>query len=152
MPSRREFMLGAAGLVVSGFSARQLAAVPTERITVYKSQSCKCCALWVKHLEASGFAVQVFNEEAMDGLKDSLGVPQAVRSCHTALAGKYLIEGHVPAQDIRRLLAEKPKVLGLAVPGMPPGTPGMAQSESEAGGYTVLGFQSDGTTRTFSQH
>ena len=119
---------------------------------MYKSASCGCCAQWVKHIEANGFQVQVFNEEAMDRIKDSMGVPSAVRSCHTAVVGKYLIEGHVPAPDIRKLLAENPKVLGLAVPGMPPGTPGMAKSDADAGGFTVLSFQSDGATRTFSEH
>src|SRR6476646_3012537 len=152
MPSRREFVLGATGLLVSGFAGKQLRKTPAQRITVYKSASCGCCAQWVKHIEANGFQVQVFNEEAMDRIKDSMGVPSAVRSCHTAVVGKYLIEGHVPAPDIRKLLAENPKVLGLAVPGMPPGTPGMAKSDADAGGFTVLSFQSDGATRTFSEH
>jgi hypothetical protein len=152
MPSRREFVLGATGLLVSGFAGKQLRKTPAPRITVYKSASCGCCAQWVKHIEANGFQVQVFNEEAMDRIKDSMGVPSAGRSCHTAVVGKYLIEGHVPAQDIRKLLAENPKVLGLAVPGMPPGTPGMAKSDADVGGFAVLSFQSDGATRTFSQH
>jgi hypothetical protein len=152
MPSRRDFVWGAAGFLLAGLPVRQLLATPKQRITVYKSRSCGCCARWVEHIQAHGFQAEVHDEESMDELKDTLGVPKAVRSCHTALVGKYLIEGHVPAQDIKRLSTEKPKLLGLAVPGMPSGTPGMAASEAEEGGYTVVGFQSDGSSRTFAQH
>jgi hypothetical protein len=152
MLSRRDFLMSAAGLLVTGFSTRRLPAEVPQPITVYKSKSCGCCAAWVKHLEANGYTPLVHDEEAMDPLKDKLGVPADLRSCHTAVAGAYLIEGHVPAADIKRLLAERPKVAGLAVPGMPPGTPGMAQTEEESGGYTVLAFQSDGSSRTFASH
>jgi hypothetical protein len=152
MPSRREFVAGAAGFFLSALPALPLLEIAKQQITVYKSQSCGCCTLWIEHIQANGFVAQVHNEESMDELKDTLGVPQSVRSCHTAIVGKYLIEGHVPAEDIRRLLTEKPKVLGLAVPGMPPGTPGMAKSKAESGGYTVISFQSGGSPRTFAEH
>jgi hypothetical protein len=88
----------------------------------------------------------------MDRIKDQLGVPRKLRSCHTALAGSYLVEGHVPASDIQRVLKERPKIAGLAVPGMPAGTPGMAPSEAEAGNYEVLSFQLDGSSQTFARH
>ena len=88
----------------------------------------------------------------MDRLKDELGVPKAVRSCHTALVGGYLIEGHVPAADIRQLLSDRPKAARPCRPGMPAGTPGMAESESAMGGFEVLAFQSDGSTRSFARH
>jgi hypothetical protein len=88
----------------------------------------------------------------MDTIKDDLGVPKAVRSCHTAVADRYLIEGHVPASDIRRLLTEKPKLLGLAVPDMPPGTPGMAPPGTPISGFEVLAFSQDGTTRSFARY
>ena len=111
---------------------------------MYKSSTCACCAKWVDHLKQNGFAPSVHDEEGMDAIKDDLGVPAGVRSCHTALAGKYLIEGHVPAADIHRLLAEKPKVKGLAVPGMPTGTPGMAEPGATAEPFEVVSFDSAG--------
>jgi hypothetical protein len=152
MPNRRDFVLSAAGLLLTGLATRRLPAQASQPITVYKSKSCGCCALWVEHLEANNFSPRVHDEEAMDPLKDKLGVPVELRSCHTAIAGAYLIEGHVPAADIKRLLADRPKVAGLAVPGMPSGTPGMARSEAESGGFTVLAFQADGSSRTFASH
>jgi hypothetical protein len=119
---------------------------------VYKSSSCGCCAKWVDHVRAAGFQPEVHDQETMDQLKDELGVPSAVRSCHTALVGGYLIEGHVPASDMRLLLARRPKVAGLAVPGMPGGTPGMAEPGGPTGGYDVMAFQSDGPTKLFARH
>jgi hypothetical protein len=119
---------------------------------VYKSSSCECCVKWIDHIRASGFAPVVHDEENMDALKDQMGVPESVRSCHTAIMDKYFIEGHVPASDIRRLLAEQPKTAGLAVPGMPPRTYGMAPPGVEVGGYDVVAFQGDGQTRIFARH
>jgi hypothetical protein len=121
-------------------------------ITVYKDSSCGCCAKWVDHLRADGFDPTVHDLEDMDALKDKLGVPQDVRSCHTAELAGYLIEGHVPASDLRHLLAERTKVAGLAVPGMPGGTPGMAEPGAPTGGYDVIAFQKKGPTRLFARH
>ena len=151
MLSRRGFVLGAAGLVVTSVRAPWLTALVPTPMTIYKSKTCGCCTKWVDHVKAGGFAATVHDEEEMEQLKSELGVPEAVRSCHTAMVGSYLIEGHVPASDIRRLLAEKPKVAGLAVPGMPSGTPGMAEPGDE-GGYEVLAFKSDGSTSRFAGH
>ncbi len=151
MLSRRGFVAGVAGLFIAGRRTGWAAEAPTA-ITVYKSRSCGCCAKWVDHLTSQGFKPLVHDEEEMDRLKDELGVPTTVRSCHTALVGGYLIEGHVPAADIRKLLSDRPKARGLAVPGMPGGTPGMAESESAMGGFEVLAFQSDGSTRSFARH
>jgi hypothetical protein len=152
MPNRRDFVISAMGLMLAGLSAERLTARARERITVYKSKTCGCCAKWVEHLEASGFAPLIHDEESMDAIKDRLGVPGDLRSCHTALAGKYLIEGHVPAREIRKLLAERPKVAGLAVPGMPSGTPGMAQSQADEANFTVLAFQPDGSSYSFARY
>lgn len=121
-------------------------------ITVYKDPSCGCCENWVKHLRASGFAPEVHDRTDMNALKDSLGVPAALRSCHTGVSGRYVIEGHVPAADIKQLLASRPaKTIGLAVPGMPAGSPGM-----EMGGrvdrYDVIAFAPGGATRVFAKH
>jgi hypothetical protein len=103
-------------------------------------------------LKAEGFDPRVHDEEAMDRIKDELGIPLAVRSCHTAIAGKYLIEGHVPAADIRKLLRQRPAVAGLAVPGMPDRAPGMAAPGAEVGGFDVLAFQSSGKTEVFASY
>jgi hypothetical protein len=158
MIERRTFVARLAGLVAVGLGGSRLwADLPHLRgkptpITIYKSSSCECCAKWVDYLETSGFTPVVHDEENMDALKDEMGVPRAVRSCHTAMVEKYLIEGHVPASDIRRLLVERPKTAGLAVPGMPPRTYGMAAPGVEVGGYETVAFQLDGATRVFARH
>lgn len=120
-------------------------------VTVYKSPTCQCCSKWVEHLRASGFAVEPHNETAMNPLKTRLGVSQPLWSCHTAVVGDYVIEGHVPAEDIRRLLAEKPKGRGLAVPGMPIGSPGMEAGERRDP-YDVVLFDESGHAEVFAHH
>ena len=121
-------------------------------VTVYKDPSCGCCRKWVTHLASNGFAPAVKDRTDMAALKDSLGIPGSLRACHTAVAGRYLIEGHVPAADVKRLLATRPKaVLGLAVPDMPAGSPGM-----EMGGRTdrfdVMAFATGGQSHVFASH
>jgi hypothetical protein len=121
-------------------------------LTVYKDPSCGCCTKWIEHLRASGLRPTVHDRTDMDALKDGLGVPAALRSCHTAVAGKYVVEGHVPAADITRLIKTAPKgIIGIAVPGMPAGSPGM-----EMGGridrYDVIAFSANGATTTFARH
>jgi hypothetical protein len=121
-------------------------------ITVYKDPSCGCCTKWVEHLRASGFRPAVQDRSDMDALKDSLGVPAALRSCHTAVAGKYVIEGHVPAADVTRLVSTAPPgVLGLAVPDMPAGSPGMEMA-GRRDRYNVIAFSANGTTSVFARH
>ncbi len=154
---RRGFLARMAGLVAVGVTGRRLwAELPSGMgpipITVYKSSTCVCCTKWVDHIRANGFAPVVHDDEEMEALKDEMGVPTEVRSCHTGIVEKYLIEGHVPASDIRRLLADRPKVAGLAVPGMPPRTHGMAPPGVEVGGYDVVSFQHEGATRIFARH
>lgn len=154
MISRRTFLTQAAGLAAGAAAARSAwSAVPAPTpITVYKSSTCECCAKWVDHLRASGFAPTVHNDEAMNKIKDEMGVPEGVRSCHTAMVDKYLIEGHVPAADIRRLLAERPKVAGLAVPGMPSSAPGMLAPGAAVEPYEVVAFTSAGATTVYARH
>jgi hypothetical protein len=152
MPSRREFVLSAAGTMLAAMWTRRLPAEAPQPITVYKSKTCGCCTAWVDHLRSHGFSPVVHDRDPMDPVKDQLKVPGTVRSCHTAVAGAYLVEGHVPAADIQKLLKERPKVMGLAVPGMLPGTPGMAQTEAEIGNFSVLAFQPDGSSRTFATY
>jgi hypothetical protein len=151
MVSRRKFVAGLTSFVVLGGRSEQLAALSAAPITIYKSRTCGCCAKWVDHLKENGFRTTVHDEEEMDRIKDQWKIPATVRSCHTAKSHGYLIEGHVPAEDIHRLLAKRPKVAGLAVPGMPAGSPGMAEP-GEEGGYEVLAFQFDGSTRHFASH
>ena len=141
-----------AAIVVSALDPRVLDAACMARLTVYKDPSCGCCTKWVAHLRANDLEPDVHDRRDMDVLKDSLGVPAALRSCHTAVAGRYLIEGHVPAADIKRLLATSPKhVLGLAVPDMPAGSPGMEMG-TRADRYDVVAFDAHGGTHVFATH
>lgn len=128
------------------------AAVAPVTLTVYKDPSCGCCTKWVEHLRASGMHPDVRDRSDMDALKNSLGVPVALRSCHTAVAGRYVIEGHVPAADVKRLLATAPRgVIGIAVPGMPAGAPGM-EVPGRSDRYDVIAFAADGTTKLFAHY
>jgi hypothetical protein len=120
------------------------------QIAVYRSPTCGCCTKWAKHLEEHGFSVVVHNVPDVQPVKRENGVPPALASCHTALVGGYVIEGHVPAEDIARLLAQRPRVSGLAVPGMPIGSPGMEGPNPER--YDVLSFDRRGRTAVFSSH
>lgn len=125
-------------------------ASPATEIVVYKSPTCGCCTKWVDYLRKQGFAVTVHDTSGMTAVKAELGVPDAVASCHTAMVGGYVIEGHVPAADITRLLKEHPKVVGLAVPGMVTGSPGMEGGEPAH--YKVVTFDVKGATTTFSSY
>ena len=129
-----------------------LAAAATS-VEVWKSATCKCCINWVKHLEANGFAVTVNTADPsmLDRIKRQSGIGENIAACHTAKIGPYVVEGHVPATDIKRLVAEQPDALGLAVPGMPVGSPGMEQG-SETEPYDVLLIKKDGTTEVFASH
>lgn len=132
-------------------SRADVPSAPT-RITVYKDPSCGCCTKWVEHLRGAGLTPDVHDRTDMDALKNSLGVPGGLRSCHTAVAGRYVIEGHVPATDVKRLLAAAPKgVIGIAVPDMPAGSPGM-EVPGRADRYDVIAFAADGTTKLFAHH
>jgi hypothetical protein len=158
MISRRTFLARTAALAGTGLVARNLDAFAAglgadgPLVTIYKSASCRCCAKWVDHMKASGFKTLVHERDEMDQVKDWLGVPQNVRSCHTAQVEKYLIEGHVPAADVQRLLKERPKVAGLAIPGMPQSAPGMDEPGKPHDPYEVLAFQTSGTTQVFAKH
>jgi hypothetical protein len=122
----------------------------TTTITVYKDPSCGCCLGWVEHLKANGFEVVVKEVPNVQDYKTKNGVPEDLQSCHTAIVDGYVIEGHVPAAEIKRLLAEHPKAKGLAVPGMPMGSPGMEGGQAQK--YSVLLFNADGKTSVFKQY
>ena len=119
-------------------------------VTVYKSPSCGCCAAWADHLRENGFPVETVETADVQAVKAEYGVPPALQSCHTAVVDGYVVEGHVPAADVKRLLAERPEAGGLAVPGMPVGSPGMEQGDTVEP-YDVL-LIDDGQTSVFARH
>lgn len=121
-------------------------------IAVYKSPTCGCCGNWVEHVKAAGFAVEVHDVDNLSDIKADAGVPATTRSCHTAIVGGYALEGHVPASTIQRLLREKPAIAGLAVPGMPVGSPGMEVPGQPAARYDVVAFKADGATEVYESH
>ena len=139
--------LGAAGLSMGG-----AVGPPPVAITVYKTPQCGCCRAWVDHLRKHGFEVTTHDVDDISAIKTKLGVPSDLGSCHTAVAGSYVVEGHVPAADIRKLLATKPKVAGVAVPGMPVGSPGMEVPGRPADTYHVVAFAKDGKRSVFAAH
>ena len=122
------------------------------RVEVFKSPSCGCCSGWVDHLREAGFAVEVHEIDALEPLRKQLGVPYGKGSCHTARVDGYVIEGHVPAADIQRLLAERPNVRGLVLPGMPIGSPGMEAADGHVQAYTVERVENDGSTQPWAVH
>jgi hypothetical protein len=126
------------------------AAAPLPTVTVYKSPACGCCEKWVEHMKANGFTVATHDTEDVSPYKTRLGVPVAKGSCHTAEVGGYVVEGHVPAADVKRLLAEKPRARGLTSPGMPASGPGMDDPRKIP--YEVLLIGNDGRTTTFARH
>lgn len=122
-------------------------------VEVWKSPSCGCCGGWVKHMQQSGFTVKTNDTEyeLLTKIKRQAGLGEDLQSCHTAKVGGYIIEGHVPAQDVTRLLAEKPDAIGLAAPGMPLGSPGMDYGPDKEP-YDVLLVKKDGSTEVFAKH
>ena len=141
---------GALVLAVAGAFWADTPAVAGPAITVYKSPTCGCCALWVKHLEESGFDVSVTDTEALQAIKAEHGVGDHLASCHTALVDGYVVEGHVPADDIRSMLESRPDIVGLAVPGMIVGTPGMEVAGHPAQPYQVLAFDREGRATVYA--
>lgn len=140
-------VMGAAAAIVT-----TVAAAPAARteLVVYKSPTCGCCNKWVDYLRKQGFTVVAHDTSGMTAVKAELGVPDALSSCHTAIVGGYVIEGHVPAADIERLLKEHPKVVGLAVAGMVTGSPGMEGGTPEH--YKVMAFDAKGKTTVFATY
>ncbi|MBT3307373.1 MAG: DUF411 domain-containing protein [Alphaproteobacteria bacterium] len=118
-------------------------------VIVYKSPTCGCCKGWVAHMKKNGHSVKVQDLEDLDQIKKMAGVPEMFQSCHTAMIDGYVVEGHIPANDVARLLKERPKVRGIAVPGMPQGSPGMGGTPER---YDVVQFQIDGSSSVFAKH
>lgn len=151
-PTRRNLILGAAALLSAaalGLPAR----ATSSRMHVLKDPDCGCCTAWIDLMRAAGFEITVeeADSDRLARFKQDGGIPEALTSCHTARIEDYLIEGHVPAQDIRRLLDKRPDAIGLAVPGMPYGSPGMGP-ESEREAYDVILMMRDGGQKIFSSY
>jgi hypothetical protein len=144
---RRTIQITVAGLLIAYTSGAAGAQKPVTA-QVFKDAWCGCCSNWVEHLRRNGFSPTATNMDDMAAVKDKHNVPKQARSCHTALIDGYVIEGHVPAADIQRLLKERPKIVGLAVPGMPIGSPGMEGANPKP--YDVLAFDKTGKTTVFS--
>lgn len=140
-----------AGLVVpvATMVPRRAQADALSNVDVWKDASCGCCEGWVRHMRDAGFNVSVHNTSDMAAIKQARSVPIALQSCHTAVVGGYVVEGHVPASDIKRLIAEHPSAAGLAVPGMPQSAPGMDQPGEP---YTVLLFGAPNGVKVYAQH
>jgi len=146
MHDRRIFLGGLAAVALSGGLA--WATEPAKRMIIHKDPNCGCCGAWAEHVRAAGFETQIIETKALDRVKARLGVPTSLASCHTAEIDGYVIEGHVPAADIVRLLKERPKARGLAVPGMPANSPGMQVPGAADERYEVVLF-GEGTQSTF---
>lgn len=154
--SRRDWVRMASGgsAVLAGLAALGIAgcsdtSAQSIDVTLYASEDCGCCHKWADHMTTAGFKVEKHLMQDVSSKKDALLVPEALRSCHTAEVGGYVFEGHVPAGQIKRFLAERSDFRGLAAPGMPGGSPGMEDSPKVA--YEVLAFRADGTTRVYAR-
>ena len=124
------------------------ASLPT--VTVYKSPTCGCCSGWADQMRRAGFPVEVHEMSDLSGLKADAGVPPRLQSCHTATVGDYVLEGHVPADLVKKMLEEKPEIAGLAVPGMPRGSPGMEMPNGAKDAYDVVAFTAEGSSSVYA--
>ncbi len=148
-------MLHLRTLLLAAIAAAALPALAEEQKNqVFKSESCQCCVKWMAHMMKSGFVLEGkdISSSERTRMRAHFGIPPELAACHTAVIGGYIIEGHVPAEDVKRLLAEKPDAKGLAVSGMPAGSPGMEMEDGTTEPYDVLLMKKDGTTAVFAKH
>jgi hypothetical protein len=150
MTTRRDLLKITVGTLLAGVPARVIAGAQSgNAIEVWKSPACGCCRLWVDHMRANGFQPTVHDVPDVVPVKRKLGVPSALESCHTAVVGGYAVEGHVPADVVRQMLKQRPQIAGLAVPGMPMGSPGMEGPRKDP--YNVVAFERNGRTSVFAR-
>ena len=147
--SRARGMARRGALLLAVAAAGAAEAAPAVRVEVWKDPGCGCCEGWIRHMRAAGFEVAVHDVADVLPIKAASGVPDALQSCHTALVKGYVVEGHVPAPDVWRLLMERPRARGLAAPGMPPSSPGM---DIPGTPYEVILFGASGGNRTWARH
>ena len=138
-------------LLASNMAVAAEEAVADKEMTVYRSPTCGCCEKWIDHVKQNHFVIKDIISDDMQAIKQKYGVPEKLASCHTAIVDGYVIEGHVPAADIQKLLKTKPKVTGISAPGMPMGSPGM-EVGSRQDDFDVMSFDSAGNVQVFSEH
>jgi len=143
------YLVAIASIVLIGTTEAQAINLP--KATVYRDPACTCCGGWIEHLKAQGFSVKNVPTADMIAFKQEHGVTDELASCHTAIIDGYVVEGHVPGDDIKQLLAQKPDVSGIAVPGMPVGTPGMEMGNKKDS-FAVVAFDEQGQTKVFKQY
>ena len=144
MMDRRQF-----GAIMAALASQPAFAMSRPAVIVHRSPTCGCCGAWANHLRRAGFPVTIVNEADMAPVKSRAGVPDALQSCHTAFVEGYVIEGHVTLEAIEKLLAERPQILGLAVPDMPVGSPGMEMPDTKPDPFSVMAFHKDGNPTVF---
>ncbi len=147
----RSSLLALFGAALLGLGAIGTAAAADDEVTMFKDPHCGCCGKWADHMRENGFKVKEVISQEMDQVKRQAGVPRALGSCHTAKVGGYVVEGHVPAADVKRMLADKPAITGISAPGMPLGSPGM-EGPYPADHYDVVSFDAQGKTAVFASH
>jgi len=148
LADRRAVLLsGSAALLAAGCARAE-----ARELTVYKTPWCGCCSGWVTHMRRAGFTAKVVELEDLAPIRERYGIRFEQSSCHTGVAGGYALEGHVPPEDVLRLLRERPRAKALLVPGMPVGSPGMEDPQGRREPYDVLLLQPDGSTRVFARH
>ena len=135
-------------LVIGGFTVESIAA----EVIMYKNPSCGCCGAWAKHMRGAGFVVKEMPREDMAAVKEKYGISADLASCHTAIVDGYVIEGHVPASDVQRLLQERPQIVGLTAPGMPMQSPGMQAEGMPPKHYSVLAFDKQGKVKVYHRY
>ena len=145
-------VLASVGVITAAAAVVRTAQADKVPIQVYKTSTCGCCSKWVDHLKANGFAVVATDVEDIDAVKRKHGVPTDLGSCHTGLANGYVIEGHVPAADVARMLKERPPIAGIAVPSMPAGSPGMEVPSGLVQPYRVIAFDKTGKTSVYASY
>jgi hypothetical protein len=151
MNRRQLIAVGVGSFALSAFPSVMLAAPALPLLEVYKSPHCGCCGAWVDHMKAAGFPAKVHLVDDTTAARKRLGMPDRFGSCHTAVVGGYVVEGHVPAEEVKRLLALKPAAIGLAVPSMPPGSPGMEMGDRRDP-YQVLLIDRNGRETVFASY
>jgi hypothetical protein len=146
---KSKYKYGMLALLMASTSASSQQRTPS--VTVYKDRSCSCCKKWIAHLEANGFKTVVKEVDGTAPYQKQFHVPANLASCHTAVVDGYTLEGHVPAREIKKLLSERPKVIGLSVPGMPIGSPGM-EGGNRSQAYSVVAFDKSGKATTYASY